>query len=173
MSGKRTRTIKLDPPVTLVPDLSKTELVKAEEKRLFDLFTGADPNKLDFIRDTVRQLAWLGVTIVELQKDINERGAMFPYDNGGNQKGIQANPACKTLKDFQALYNAGVKVLLPVLPESPQRDDLDIFRDLLRPRTPEEIAKEEAEEEAKRKRIDAEIAAAQKKLEERRTNNNR
>ena len=98
-------------------DQGKTERVQDEQARLMELFTGADPNKLDFIRDAVQQVAWLGISILELQTEIDETGPVVPYQNGKNQTGLQANPACKLLTDFQKLYNTQFRALLPVVPE--------------------------------------------------------
>lgn len=97
-------------------DPGKTARVKQEKARLMELFSGADPNKLDFIRDAVQQVAWLGITILELQKDIDENGSVIPYQNGQTQKGLQANPACKLLIEYQKIYNTQFRALLPVLP---------------------------------------------------------
>lgn len=102
-----------------VPEIEsgKNEKVEKERARLMELFNNADENKLDFIRDAVQQVAWLGVTIMELQAEIDKNGPVVPFQNGRNQSGLQANPACKTLKDFQTLYNTQFRALLPVLPE--------------------------------------------------------
>lgn len=110
-------------------DQVKAERVLAEQARLMELFTGADPNKLDFIRDAVQQVAWLGITILELQADVDERGPVVTFKNGKNQEGLQANPACKILKDYQQLYNTQFRALLPVLPEGRRRPSkLDEFK---------------------------------------------
>lgn len=114
--------------VAIVQDSGKAARVEQERARLMELFTGADANKLDFIRDHVQQLAWLGITIIDLQSDIDEKGPVLPFINGETQKGWQANPACKTLKDFQTLYNAQFKALLAVLPEKPQTSTLELFK---------------------------------------------
>ncbi len=108
----------------------KAKRVEKERARLMELFIGADPNKLDFIRDAVQQVAWLGITILELQSEIDEKGPVLPFQNGQNQNGLQANPACKTLKDFQTLYNTQFRALLPVVPEGGRRglDKLTKFR---------------------------------------------
>lgn len=98
-------------------DPGKTARVEQERARLMGLFAGADENKLDFIRDAVQQVAWLGITILELQSDIDEKGPVLPFQNGQTQKGLQANPACKMLIDCQKLYNTQFRALLPVLPE--------------------------------------------------------
>lgn len=103
----------------------KAARVEQERARIMALFAGADPNKLDFIRDAVQQVAWLGISILELQKEVDERGAVLPYKNG-TQEGLQANPACKLLVDYQKLYDTKFRALLPVLPEN--CPDLDPFK---------------------------------------------
>lgn len=155
------------------PDTVKAERVQAEQARLMELFSGADPNKLDFIRDAVQQVAWLGISILELQADIDENGPVIQYQNGKNQTGLQANPSCKLLTDYQKLYNTQFRALLPVLPDKPQTTSLGWFRTDFEPepKTPEEIEAEERAEVEKQKRINAEIAAAQKLLDERRAKN--
>ena len=109
-------------------DPGKAARVQAEQTRLMELFAGADPNRLDFIRDAVQQVAWLGIAILELQAEIDQRGPVVPYQNGRDQTGLQANPACKILKDYQQLYNTLFRSLLPVLPDKPRgRGKLDQF----------------------------------------------
>ena len=151
-------------------DPGKAARVEQERARIMELFAGADLNKLDFIRDAVQQVAWLGITILELQAQIDETGPVVPYQNGKGQSGLQQNPACKILKDYQQLYNTQFRALLPVLPDKPQTTSLEMLRMEFEPepQTPEEIEAEERAEEERRKKIDAEIAAAQKQLDERR-----
>ncbi len=171
MSEKRTSRTKQKTPSALVSTLpaNKAEKVQAEQARLMGLFTGADANKLDFIRAEVQKLAWLNVSIVELQKEIDDTGSVVEYNHGGGQTGVTTNPACKLLVDYQKLSNATFRALLPVLPE--KREEFDkLYWFLQDARTPEEIAAEEAEEEAREKaeeeRRNAEFAAAKKRLDE-------
>lgn len=110
-------------------DPLKKRHVRKEQARLMLLFDGADCNKMDFIRDTIQQLAWLGVTIQELQVKIDEKGIVLPYQNGENQSGYQVNPACKLLKDYQQVYNTQFRALLPLVPDKPIRGSkLDEFQ---------------------------------------------
>ena len=113
--------------VVLTPEQLKAQRVQAERTRLMELFTGADVNKLDFIRDTVQQLAWLSVSIQDLQTEIDDAGTVIPYQNGQTQKGLQANPACKLLIEYQKLYNTQFRALLPVVPEKAGPDELKAF----------------------------------------------
>ena len=135
--------------VKLPDDPEKTAVVERERQRLMELFAGADQNKLDFIRDAVQQVAWLGITILELQAEIDQRGTVVPFQNGREQTGLQANPACKILKDYQQLYNTQFRALLPVLPEKiNEHDDLEEFRRAF------EWESEEEKEEAYKKQME-------------------
>ncbi len=108
-------------PIQTIADPGKAAAVEQERARLMELFATANPNKLDFIRDAVQQLAWLNISIQELQRDIDEIGPVVPYQNGREQSGLQANPSCKLLTDFQKLSNTTFRALLPVLPDKPAR----------------------------------------------------
>ena len=130
---------KTEPAAALIADPGKAALVEQERARLMALFDGADENRLDFIRDAVQQLAWLNVSIQELQTDIDEKGHVIPYQNGQTQKGLQANPSCKLLTDFQKLSNTTFRALLPVLPDKPKDGRLDALRKFrVEPMTKEE-----------------------------------
>lgn len=111
----------------LIADPVKERRVKKERARLMELFAGVDENKTDFIKNHVQQLAWLNVSILELQIQIDAAGAVIPYDNGGGQRGNQANPACKLLIEYEKLSNTIFRALLPLVPEKPGRDDLAEF----------------------------------------------
>lgn len=129
--------------VKLTADPEKAATVECERQRLMELFAGADQNRLDFIRDAVQQVAWLGITILELQAEIDQRGTVVTFQNGREQTGLQANPACKVLKDYQQLYNTQFRALLPVLPEKMEKGRLDELKEFrVEPMTEEE--KEEA-----------------------------
>ena len=97
--------------------------VTAENKRLLSLFDGVDPNKLDFVREHVRQLAWYNIQIKELQKNIESDGITVPFQNGRNQSGLQNNPDLRALIDLQKLASAMVKILLPIVPEKQRSGD--------------------------------------------------
>ena len=150
-------------------DPGKAARVEQERARLMELFTGADSNKMDFIRNQVQQLAWLNISISDLQAETDAAGAVVQYDNGGNQRGLQANPACKLLIEYEKLSNTIFRALLPLVPEKVNEDDFLNYESWQK--TPEEIEEEYQAEEERRKRINAEIAAAQKQLEESRAKN--
>ena len=83
------------PPVPLDPE--KAKRVKAEYKRLSDLFTGIDENKRDFVQQQIKQLAWLNISIRDLQDRIDQFGTLVQYDHGGGQSGVTTNPEVKIM----------------------------------------------------------------------------
>lgn len=91
--------------------------IAKENRRLLALFNGIDENKVDFVREHIRQLSWYNIRIRELQKNIDKDGITIEYQNGRNQRGLQSNPDLRALIDLQKLASAMVKILLPLVPE--------------------------------------------------------
>lgn len=109
---------------------SKQNRVKSELKRLEALFEGIDANRRDFVQRQIEELAWLVVSISDLQKQIDEEGAVLEYQNGRNQKGFQQNPAIKILSDYMKHSITIAKALLPIVPESMKKGGkLELFLD--------------------------------------------
>ena len=73
----------------------KNTLVKKEKARLMEIFKDIDSNKYNFVMTLIDRLAWLNVSVKEIEKSIDEKGTTIPYDNGGGQKGIRDNPDVK------------------------------------------------------------------------------
>ncbi len=99
--------------------MDNEQRIEKENARLLALFDGADQNKMDFIREQIRQLAFINITLLDLQQSINQEGTKEHYDNGGGQSGKHANPDLKTLIDLQKLAVSLLGKLLPLVPEKP------------------------------------------------------
>ena len=95
----------------------KAAAVQAERERLGLIFAGAAQNAKDFISESLDRLAWLAVSIRELQKSVDENGTMLPYSNGPNQTGWRKSPDVETLIAYEKLSNSLITPLLKVLPE--------------------------------------------------------
>ena len=81
-----------------------------------DLFNGVEEGRKDFIQRQLEQLAWLNISIIDLQEKIDRFGTLVMYDNGGGQSGVKPNPDLKTLIDYQKLANTIVRTLNSVIP---------------------------------------------------------
>ena len=146
--------------------------VNAENKRLMALFENVDPNKVDFCREHVRQLAWYNVQIRELQKNLDKDGLTVEFQNGRNQHGLQSNPDLRALIDLQKLTNAMIRTLMPLVPECEKSSKLADFFNLDNVDS-EEYAEREQQEEERQKRIQAEInKACEIQRKQREQNNN-
>ena len=75
-----------------------------------------EENRKDFIQRQLEQLAWLNISIIDLQEKIDRFGTLVMYDNGGGQSGVKPNPDLKTLIDYQKLANTIVRTLNSVIP---------------------------------------------------------
>lgn len=154
----------------LLQDPKKIRRIRKELNHLEEIFRDVDPNKRDFVQRHIEQLAWFNISIADLQEKVDKWGTLVAYDNGGGQSGVKPNPDVKTLLDYQKCCNTIVRTLIPLVPNRMDGGKLeDLF--LTDDKTPEEIEEEYQAEEEKRKRINAEIAAAQKQLEESRAKN--
>lgn len=107
--------------------MTKDKRVAAELKRLEDIFQGVDENKLDFVSRHIAQLAWLNISVLDLQKEIDEEGTMLEYHNGGGQDGVRQNPNCKLLLDYQKVCNTIIRTLLPLVPDVLKTSKLSAF----------------------------------------------
>lgn len=148
-------------------DTDKAARVSIELKRLSDLFEGVEENRKDFIRKQLEQLAWLNISIADLQERIDRFGTLVMYDNGGGQSGVKPNPDLKTLIDYQKLANTIVRTLNSVIPikEAGRPGDSKLF-DFFSEDSEIDHEAEMAAYEEKQRRINEEIAAAQRKLDE-------
>ena len=117
------------PPVPLDPE--KAKRVKAEYKRLSDLFTGIDENKRDFVQPQIKQLAWLNISIRDLQDRIDQFGTLVQYDHGGGQSGVTTNPEVKIMNEYQKLATSITRTLHTIVPvkEIAKTDKLASFFD--------------------------------------------
>ena len=104
---------KIEPPP---PDPEKAKRVSTELKRLSSLFKGVEKHRKDFIRRNLEQLAWLNISIIDLQRKIDSDGTQVEYNNGGGQSGMKTNPDLKTLVDYQKLATAIVRTLNSLIP---------------------------------------------------------
>ena len=89
-----------------MPKKDKEQRIRAEEKRLNCLFEACTEKELEFVSKQVQQLAWLNVSIRDLQISIDKTGSTVEYMNGATQYGTRKNPDIDTLVQYQKLANS-------------------------------------------------------------------
>ena len=105
----------------------KNEKILQEKERLLKIFEDIDENKKKFVLHQIDSLAWLNVSIAELQDEIDATGTTVTYDNGGGQTGIKDNPNIKTLIAYQKNAIAITKQLTDLVPKATKKSKLEAF----------------------------------------------
>ena len=104
--------------------LSKEDKIKKEKQKLNKLFKNIDEKKLSTVSSLIENVAFMSVSLDELQQAINLKGYVEEYQNGANQKGVKK---CSEVEIYNVMiknYMASVKQLTELLPkEDPVIDD--------------------------------------------------
>lgn len=103
----------------------KEMLIKKEKNKLKKIFKEIDENKLKFVMTLIDRLAWLNVSVKELEDNIDKNGTTIPYDNGGGQSGIKDNPDVKTLIQYTRNITTITKQLVDLVPADRKESKLD------------------------------------------------
>lgn len=77
-------------------DKTKEQLIKSERTRLNGIFKELDANQRKVVKQLIDTAAFLSVSLVELQDQINREGYTDEYKNGQNQFGTKTSEAVKT-----------------------------------------------------------------------------
>lgn len=75
----------------------------------------------------IQNVAFMKVTLEDLQREINENGATDTYQNGANQWGVKQSA---TLQSYNALiknYNTAIKTLSQFIPKQALDNRLETF----------------------------------------------
>lgn len=77
-------------------EYTKEDKIKKEIARLKKVFKDLDKNKMQTVESLIRTVAFMSVSLEELQEIINEEGYTDKYQNGENQYGRKQSEAVKT-----------------------------------------------------------------------------
>lgn len=90
----------------------------------------APPEVREMAKRYAEELEWLDEQLDKAKTCIGDEEVVIPYDNGGGQTGIRANPA---FGEYKKLLDSWTKVstaLLSMLPENKQEKQADKLDDL-------------------------------------------
>ncbi len=97
-------------------NLSKEELIKKEIRRINRALSDLDKNKLAIVKPLISAVAFMAISLPELEKTINEEGYTSEYQNGENQFGTKQSDEVKTLIAMQKNLTTAVKTLADIAP---------------------------------------------------------
>lgn len=93
--------------------------IKREKTRLRRLLKDADPDRLKAIDVLIGNVAFMGVTLQDLQDHINREGINCTYQNGENQWGEKKSPEAEYYASLMQRYLPAMKQLIELLPAAP------------------------------------------------------
>lgn len=102
--------------------MAKTSRKKQDEKiellvnEMLDIFSSARSEKKELALKLIRRIAFMQVTLEELETEIKIKGPTYRMENG-SQKMIVENPAQKSYNNMINRYNTALKTLIDMLPQ--------------------------------------------------------
>ena len=139
--------------------MDKEKRIKKELSRISVYFDDVAENQRAIVAPLLQNAAFMKVTLEDLQAEINANGPTDEYQNGANQRGIKQSA---TLQSYNALiknYASVIKTLSQLLPPE-KKATLTPWEAWQAKRKAEADAEEEEDDEARLRRINAEIKEA-------------
>lgn len=112
--------------------MDKTLEIKKEEKKLNTIFKDIPEDKKSLCEGLIKNAAFMYVTLEELQKEINENGAMIKYQSGNGFDTIRDNPAQKAYTTMISRYTGIIDQLNKMLPFDKIMQNNDELLDFLK-----------------------------------------
>ncbi|MED4599881.1 hypothetical protein P9314_04055 [Paenibacillus validus] len=100
-------------------EISKDKKITKEYNRLKNLFKNIPTNTLKAVDSLLKNAAFMTVTLEDLQKKINDEGAVSKYQNGENQWGTKKSPEVEIFNTMIKNHVSIMKQLTDLIPEDP------------------------------------------------------
>lgn len=114
----------------LLKKIEKLDRIRKETNRLKRIFKGLEKDAMSSVLSLINNAAFMSVTLEDLQKTINEEGAVSEYQNGENQWGTKKSPEVEIYNTMVKNQMAIIRQLTDLLPkgiEKPKDDGFDAF----------------------------------------------
>ncbi|MCM1264042.1 MAG: hypothetical protein NC313_15125 [Butyrivibrio sp.] len=98
--------------------LNKKKRIKKESTRLKKLFKDIDENKKKLVESTIADVAFMAITMQDLQETIIRQGTTCEYKNGENQYGTKQSPDAQMYLQLSQKHTQAMKVLIDCLPKT-------------------------------------------------------
>lgn len=113
--------------------IEKEKKIKAEIKKIDSLLKDKDIKTKKSIRSLVENVAFMSISLDELQEIINEKGYTEEYQNGANQKGVKETAEVKIYNTMIKNHMSALKQLSELFPKG-DNDKGDGFEDFVNSR---------------------------------------
>ena len=110
----------------------KEKKIKKEIQKLQKIFKNIDADRKQVIQRQIENVAFMSVSLDELQKIINEKGYVEIYQNGQNQSGVKETSEVRIYNTILKNFNSSLKQLIDLLPEQEVQQQADEFDNFLK-----------------------------------------
>ncbi len=98
--------------------------IKKENARLRKIFAELPSNELAFVTPLLKNMAFMAVTLEDLQEEINATGAVDEYQNGAAQFGKKASSTIQAYNAILKNYLSATDKLIARLPREQRKSAL-------------------------------------------------
>lgn len=105
----------------------KETRIRKEKERLGEIFKGLEPNKLKVCQALIDRMAYITISLQDLEEQLNATGWVEVYQNGENQSGIKKAAAADVHISLTKNLNALAKQLLDLVPPAQKGGKLEAF----------------------------------------------
>lgn len=93
--------------------------IKREKTKLRRLLRDVEPDRLKAAGKLIDNVAFMSITLEDLQDHINLNGCVSEYQNGENQWGTKKSPEAEVYASLMQRYLPAMKQLVDLLPITP------------------------------------------------------
>ncbi|WP_110955744.1 hypothetical protein [Anaerosinus massiliensis] len=119
--------MKLTDEERIEEEKRRIDSINKEKRRLNSIFTKIDVKAKKAVQSLIENAAFMAVTLQDLQRDINEKGAVSEYKNGENQWGTKKSPEVEIYNTMVKNHAAIIKQLTELLPRKDPKPEDDGF----------------------------------------------
>lgn len=102
--------------------MEKEKEIKREIEKLNKIFEDLPEDKIKLCEGLIQNAAFMHVTLLELQRDVLEQGAMIHVQSGNGFDTIKDNPAQKAYTTMISRYGAVIDQLNKLLPTATPKE---------------------------------------------------
>ena len=103
--------------MALKKEKTKEDRINQEKNKLNRMFKEIEEKKKKMVEKLVMNAVFMAISLVDLQKIINEKGYTEEYQNGANQKGVKKCSEVEIYNTMIKNYSSVIKQLTDLLPK--------------------------------------------------------
>lgn len=116
-------------------EIKRETKIKRRLKALKSIFEDIEKDKQIIAENLIKRAVDMEFHLEDLENELQEIGFIETYQNGNNQFGTKESTASKSYNALIKNYNAIIRTLLSILPETQQKEISDGFDEYVRQKT--------------------------------------